>query len=302
VLLHVAGSDIEKLADADLSVLKNFWNNLVMASIPADASVPQVLNAVIGSLPGGSILTKKVLTDNGIEVTIQPRWLLDQPKQGRCLAITAITDSGKKMPASIISYLKTLDVVYKEIVTSSSAETSTTDSNKPVSFGQVPVLDASLDRKAFVRNLLRIASINYQENATVNFEYAGIQIQAITNALNRPDGLLVLVDFHDLQGEAINTIEKAGFELFQVPQEGENVDVLPKLLGTAGLACENNPTFAATERTGPDNTFISLPGYLSRKEGTPTLLFTTAAVPDELIKFFYEKEIAVVFIENSNTE
>jgi len=185
------------------------------------------------------------------------------------------------------------------VILSDAADTNPPVSKTPVSFGQVPVLDLSLDRRVFVRNFFGIAGITYQENTTVNFGYAGIQIQAVTNALNRPDGLLTLVDFEDLQGEAIETLEKAGFRLFQVPLKGKNADLIPDLFSAAGMTCENTPTFAVAGGTGSGTTTIALPGFLGRNEEIPVVLLATVPVPDDLIRFFKEEGIDVALLVNA---
>jgi hypothetical protein len=162
----------------------------------------------------------------------------------------------------------------------------------------VPILDGSLDRQAFVRNFYGILGVNYQPNATVSFGYAGIQIQAVTNTLNRPDGRLVLVDFGSLHGEAVKTLEKAGFELVHLPPEGPLADLIPELFGAVDMTCETDPTLTAAPQTGSDNITIFIPGFLAAKGETPQTLLATVAVHNDLIRFFKGREIDVVALTN----
>jgi hypothetical protein len=288
------------LSSENLSVLKRFWKDLVVADLPGEASLPQVLDALMGSLVGGSISEKRTFTDNGVQVTVQPRWMLDRPGQNSSIAITPVNGMAEKTPQPMIDYLKTQGIEMKEIVLSDVSGGTKGGDKKPISYGQVPILDASLDPQAFTRNLYGILGMAYQQNVTVSFSYAGIQIQAVTNALNRPDGLLVLIDFGDLQGEAIATLEKAGFELVQVPPRGAAADLIPKLLQAADLICEKHPAMTAVRRSGPYNTTIAIPGFMAIKDETPQVLLATVPLCEDLIRYFIEKEIDVVALTNAS--
>jgi hypothetical protein len=283
-----------------LSVLKNFWRDLVVADLPRGADLPRVLDALMYSLTAGSVSERRTLTDGGVQVTVQPRWLIDAAGPGsKSLAITPIAEMANRTSPPVIDYLETLGLELKEVVLSDPTGGTDAEKSSRVSFGQVPVLDGSLDRQAFVRNFFGILGINYQANATVSFGYAGIQIQAVTNTLNRPDGRLVLVDFGNLHGEAATTLQKAGFELIQLPPGGPVSDLIPELLRAVDMACEKDPTFTAASRpSGTNPVFIFLPGFLALEDETPQALLATAPVHDDLVRFFKERGIDVVALTN----
>lgn len=297
VLITSTGAG-RSLSIENLSVLKNFWKDLVLADLPRGASLPQVLDALMGSLTGGSISNKRVLSDKGVQVTVASRWMLDRPGQASSLAITPINELDEKTSQPVIDYLKTLGIEMKEVVLSNASDKTDAGREKTISYRQVPALDTSLDRQTFVRSFFGSIGMSYQHNVTVSFEYAGIQIRAVTNALNRPDGLLVLIDFGDLQGEAIATLEKAGFELVQVPARGAIADLIPELFRAAGMTCEKTPTFTAARRSGTDNITIFIPGFLAFKDENPQVLLTTVPIHNDLNRFFIERQIDVVALTN----
>lgn len=297
VLITSAGEG-RSLPTENLSVLKHFWKDLVVADLPRGASPPQVLDALMGSLTGGSISKKRVLNDNGVQVTVATRWMLDRPGQRGSLAITPINGMDEKTPQPAIDYLKTLGIEMKEVVFSNVSDKTDTERETKISYRQVPELDASLDRQVFVRNFFGIIGMEYQQNVTVSFEYVGIKIQVVTNTLNRSDGRLVLIDFGDLQEEAIATLEKAGFELIRVPPRGAVADLIPELFRAAEMTCEKIPTFMAARRSGSDNTSIFVPGFLALKDESPQVLLTTVPIHNDLIRFFIEREIDVVALTN----
>jgi hypothetical protein len=298
VLITVSGGDTSPSPEM-LSVLKNFWKNLAVADLPREADLPGALDALMDSLVAGSVSETRVLTDDGVQVTLRTRWMLDAPgKSGVSLAIIPIKTMAERTARPMRDYLETLGVQLKEVVLSDAAANTDTQAGTGVSFGQVPILDGALDRQAFVRNFFGILGVNYQPNATVSFGYAGIQIQAVTNTLNRPDGRLVLVDFGDLQGEAVKTMEKAGFELIHLPPEGPVADLIPELLRAVDMTCETDPTFTASRRTESDNITLFIPGFLALENETPQALLATVPVHDDLIRFFKEREIDVVALTN----
>ncbi len=297
VLITTPGGK-KRLTDEGLSVLKSYWKNLVVAQLPENASLSQILDSVVGSLVGGTISGKRVYDDDGIQVSIQSRWMLDQPNRDGILSISTVKGDSEKLSRSMVDYLKKFRVVIKEVVLSDTSGASATVPEPSVSYGQIPALDVSMDRKTFVRNLLGVLGVTFQQNVTVSFAYAGIQIQAVTNALNRSDGLLVLVDFGDLQGDAVKTIEKAGFQIIQVPTTGDVKAFIPELLNAAGIICEKTPSFSAARWSGSDNITITLPGFLAKKDKSSQVLLATIPVPDDLARFFIKKGIDVVILSN----
>jgi hypothetical protein len=300
VMVSYIGSERRQLTDEELSVLKSFWKDLVVARVPEGASLSRLLDGIVGSLVGGSISEKRSFTKEGIRISLQPRWMVARPDRNDSLAVSPIGDLEEKTPQPILEYLQTFGVEVKEIILSETSVAVVPVSKEAVFSGQVPELDTAIARRDFARNFYGAIGINYQENVRVSFEYAGIQIQAVTNALNREDGLLILVDFGDLQGEAIATLEKAGFQILLVPAEGDLSALLPALLDGAGYSCEKAPVFNAAQRSGEDNTTIEIPGFLVSKDEEPQVFLSTVPVNDFIVRFFKAEGIEVVTLVNAD--
>ena len=298
VLITPPAGQGEGLSEDELTVLRGFWKDLIVAELPPDASLPQVFDSVMGRLGGGAIPGKRIFTEGGIQVTVQPQWMVDQPKRERSLAVTTIEALHEKTPQPVLDYLERFGVVLKEVALRSDPDRLPADPPAMISFGQVPVLDASSDRKTFVRDFFDLLGAAYSQNVSVSFPYAGVQIEAVSNLLNRPDGLSVLIDFGDLQGDAASAIIKTGLKVLQIPPSAVMKNLVPELIAAAGMTCEIDPTFMAADRSGPNNTTIIVPGFLARKDERPRVLLATVPVHDNLVRFFHEKDIDVATLIN----
>lgn len=298
VLITPPADEGKGLSEAELTVLRNFWKDLVVAGLPADASLSQVLDSVMGGLSGGAMPDKHIFSDGGVQVTVQPQWMIDQPKREKSLAVTTVEVLQEKTPQPILDYLEKFGVVLKEVVLKSDTDRTPVDPATMVPYGQVPVLDAFSDRKIFVRDFFSVVGAAYSQNVRVSFPYAGVQIEAVSNLLNRPDGLSVLIDFGDLQGDAASAIRKTGLKVLQIPPYAVIKNIVPELIAAAGMTCETDPTFVAADRSGPNNTTIVVPGFLARKNERPRVLLATVPVHDDLIRFFHEKNIGVATLIN----
>ncbi len=298
VLMTPPEGEGKGLSEDDLAVLRNFWKDLVVAELPAEASLPQVLDSVMSRLVDETMPDKRIFTDGGIQITVHPRWMINQPKLKRNLAVTTIDAVHEKTPKPVLDYLEKFGVTLKEVVVKNDPDRYRTDDSNRVSYGQVPVLDAFSDRKSFVRDFLGVLGASYTQNVKVSFPYAGVQIEAESNLLNRPDGLSVLIDFGELQGDAAEAIRKTGLKVLQVSPNAVVKKMVPDLIAEAGMTCEMNPTFMAANRPGPNNTTIVVPGFLAHKDEHPRVLLATVSVHDDLIRFFHEKGIDVATLIN----
>lgn len=298
VLIAPPADEGKRLSEAELTVFRNFWKDLVVAELPADASLPRVLDSVVDRLGGKANPGKRVFTDGGVQVTVQPRWMIEQPKRGRSLAVTTVEAFQEMTPQPVLDYLEKFGIVLKEVAEESSVDRPLADPGMRVSYGQVPVLDASSNRKTFVRDFFEILGAVYSQNVRVSFPYAGVQIEAVSNLLSRPDGVSVLIDFGDLQGDAVSAIEKTGLKVLQISPNDVTKNLVPDLIAAAGLTCDANPTLLAADRSGPSNTAITVPGFLAQKEGHSQVLLSTVPVHDDLIRFFHEKNIGVATLIN----
>ena len=224
--------------------------------------------------------------------------MIDQPKRERSLAVTTIEALQEKTPRPVLDFLEKFGVTLKEVIVKNDADRPRTDSANRVSYGQVPVLDAFSDPKTFVRDFFGVLGASYSQNVKVSFPYAGVQIEAVSNLLSRPDGISVLVDFGDLQGDAVSAIRKTGLKVLQISPNVAIKNILPDLIAEAGMICEVNPTFMAADRSGPNNTTIVVPGFLAQKDKHPRMLLATVRIHDDLIRFFHEKDIGVAHLIN----
>ena len=67
----------------------------------------------------------------------------------------------------------------------------------------------SLNHKSFVKGLITALGYHFAQNVSITFPYAGIQVKAVSNLISLKNGNVLLVDFGDFHGDAIQAIKKA---------------------------------------------------------------------------------------------
>jgi len=130
--------------------------------------------------------------------------------------------------------------------------------------------------------------LRYQEKVEVSFPYAGFQMKAYANLLSAGPGREVLVDFGDLQGDAINAIQSTGFQVLQVKPRQDAASIVSALLSQMPAQQQENPVFWAAERDKSRNTSIQFPGRfisLATGRGQRGLLLTDRILNENLLAF-----------------
>jgi len=141
----------------------------------------------------------------------------------------------------------------------------------------------------------------YSENVSIMFPYAGIQVQASSNLISTPEGREVLVDFGDLYGDAIASIEKTGFRIIQILEKDDLPSIMVELAGDVKLSYMTHPTFTAARRQGIYQTRLTIPGLLVEKERSAKILFAYVPLHDRIVQFLQEQGILIIRVEVMKT-
>jgi hypothetical protein len=299
VLVMPPPGEGKRLSETNLVAIKNYWKSLSVISLSPNAPFESALSSVIGATDKNRSAGKHVFTDQGVQVMVQAQWMIDQPQKKRNLGISVLNEGEERTPQPIIDYLMNHGILLKEL---SSDNKNTHPSPKTIAAGGIQILDASVDPKTFIQNFFSSLGINYAQNVSVSFPYAGAQIQAVSNLLSKPNGGASLIDFGDLYGDAVQAIEKTGIKVVQI-EKGIPIDTfIPKLITAAGMTCNIDPTFSVARRKGSFNTSITVPGYLAQQNEKPTALLATAPLDAILLDFFLRQEIRVIGLSGIRRE
>lgn len=285
----------------EMPILKSFWQDVHIIKVSPGDSMEQVLNAVVGSLDVGVFKQSLSFSDNGVDVDVRGKWILAKPREAgeaiRHLCITFIDDYKERTPASIVRYLDQNNIVVKEILIGKddSGPKSHESRHKIASKGLENIY--SSDHKAFVNDLLVAMGYQYSPNASISFEYGGVQINGFSNLAFKNGGKSFFIDFGNFYGEAVHAIEKNGHLMIQIKDNDTLNDIIQKLLGAMDASFTRNPTFLAAERLTMYNTQLTIPGFLIDNAGKPETLLTRAPLHPQVAQFLTDKDIKIIQID-----
>ncbi len=283
-----------QLTDGDLSAIRRYWKDTRVIRTASAAPVEELLPAVMNALSEGVSASERHFSEGGVHVTVRPRWLFNQPKSGTALAIHPLSGRKDRTPQPLIAYLAARGLQLKEPVLGRGGDTP--PDHAAVAHRQVPEIDLRAAPKPLVRNMMTLLEAPYTQDVPVSFPYGGIQVETVSNLVGRRDGTSVLVDFGDLQGEAVSAIEKAGLEVVRISAEPVPGLLIPRLIRAAGLSCETDPAIAAA--SGGACT-VSLPGFLAKEGETPKVMLSSVVVPEPLIAFFDQAGIKLAYLKSA---
>jgi hypothetical protein len=290
----------DSLDKADLTMLPSRWKNVRVVDVPAQATVEQLLSAVFETEGPREVPTRERLSfsDHGVTVTVQAQWIKPKETQDktetRYICITIIKDPNQRTPETIRRYLDQHDIIIKDVLQVQGEQAPAPEENDPGLSADEAVLLSGFSRKRFVKDFFDALGYTYAQNVSISFPYAGIQVNALSNLLSTRDGREVLVDFEDLYGDAIQAIEKTGFEIVQVKGDDSLQAVTTKLLDALKVSYTIDPTFLAAKRPPEYNTFINIKGFLLAEEGQPKTLLAAVPLHKGVVSFFKDRRVKVV--------
>lgn len=290
----------DKTQDSDINMLKSFWKDVLIVNLAPHDSVEKVFNTVFGSLEGDVIKRRLSFLDQGVEVEIQGKWIIEKlRKKGeavRHLCITIIDDSKKRTPRSIVRYLDQNNIIIKEILIGKHINESESNASRLKIADQNPdIIDVS-DHETFVKDFLISMGYQYSPNKNISFQYAGIQINATSNLATKSNDNIFYIDFGNFYGDAIHAIEKSGYSIIQLKDSDSLDDIIEKLLGAMKASFIKNPTFLAAKRPADYNTRMTIPGFLMDHADMSEVLITFASLHQGVIQFLTDNDIKIIRI------
>jgi hypothetical protein len=293
-------ADKTNASTTDLSLLQSWWEKVTVIEVEKDTPVDTILGAVFQDTAKEITQTEISFSDNGMDVVVTAKWIKPSPAEEdgtiRHTCISAIDDPDQKTSDAIVRYLDQHLVTIKDILDHEAGthpSESSTASSRPFVLPDVVTL-TPVKRKAFVREMVEAMGNQYSWNITVNFPYAGIQVQAVSNLVSMESDKEFLIDFGDLYGDAVTEIQKTGLDVVQIKQDDSIITLILQILDAMGEPYASDPVFYAAKRPIEFNTKMGIEGFLVTKKNDSKILISTIPLHNRVLQFLNEDDIKVI--------
>ncbi len=286
-----------------LNAIRSFWKNVIIVPASQKSSLDQLFDSVINSTFKDSIKNKLSFSDQGMEVNITARWIIEKQfgdeDKAHSVCINFIKNQDERIPDSICRYLESQGIIVKDII--KDGKIAKKDKKKDVKYRQSDkntTFINTLEIKDIVNDLFKAMGYRYEQNINITFPYEGIQVQALSNLISlKDDARLIIVDFGNIYGEAISAIKRAGMEVIRIDTEDNINTSIEKLLKGIGLDHTIDPMFFVAERPEKYNISLTIQGFLVADSDGNNILIATVPLHNELIQFLRDRDLKVVIIQ-----
>ena len=290
----------DRVMNVDLPLIQSYWENVKVVKVPEEATSQDILEAVFSAFSSEASTNRLAFDDGGINISISAKWIRTEPsvdgRVPRHSCITPITSDSERTHDAIVRYLDQNDIVVKEIL-SGAPEAARPPLHMEVT-KNIDIIDGS-SQKALIESFATLMGFNYSPNTSISFPYAGIQVQALSNLLSFGNGREILIDFGDLYGDAVNAIRDTGLEILQINIDAGPMEIIQRLMKTAGMAYTASPVFYGANRSAEFNTAISVSGILIPMDNGENRLFTERNIPELIRMFIRDQGIRLIRIEGT---
>jgi len=295
------------IGKSDLKLIKSFWKNVDVVSLATDAPEEKVFDSVFNAIGKDPEKNRLSFSDNGLKVEVRARWIIKKPSftrnRKRHICIMLINNQDEHTPESISHYLKQHGIIIKDIrlgkkKTGKKARRSDDQRSDDRITGDPLKTVSTLNRRIFIKDLATTLGYKFAQNISITFPYAGIQVKAVSNLISLKDGNLLLVDFGDFFGDAIQAIRKTGLDIIQLKARDDIRNIIQKLLRAINNTYSTDPTFFAAKRSVFNNISLTIPGFLVSNPGTSKLLLSAVPLHDEIIHFLNKQKINIIRISS----
>jgi len=292
----------ESLSLPDQGVVASFWKNLQIVTMSYDASLRELLYTICQLIDKNGCENNFSINDRGVTATVRGELIYDNFSGPGKVCIILIDHLGQKMSDNLHHYLSGKQLLVSEWIDSENF------------FGPVPVGDAAKplpgyfiapdisQPSVFIKDFATAVGMRYQENVEISFPYAGFQVKAYSNLLSVSPGKEILVDFGDLQGDAIESIETTGFHVLQISPGQSYQSIVSDLLSVMSARQSEDPVFWGADRERTYNASIQVSGRLItmiNDRGKMKILITDITLNDHILSFLNRAGIRVMKIGNN---
>ena len=285
-----------------LNAIRSFWKNVIIVPASQKSSSEHLFDSVIKSVFRDNIKNKLSFSDQGMEVNIAARWILEKQlgdeNKAHSVCINFIENQDERMPDSICRYLESQGIIVKDIIKDGKITKKYKKKDvKNRQFDKNITFINTLEIKDIINDLLKAMGYRYEQNINITFPYEGIQVQALANLISLKADAPLIVDFGNIYGEAVIAIKKAGMEVVQI-DTGDNINTaIPKLLKGIRLDYTIDPMFFVAKRPEKYNISLTIPGFLVADSEGNNILIATVPLHNELIQFLRDRDLKVVIVQ-----
>ncbi|MBR9988074.1 MAG: LysM peptidoglycan-binding domain-containing protein [Desulfosarcina sp.] len=293
----------DRVMNVDLPLVQSYWDNVKTVKVPENASSQEILEAVFSAFSGEASTNHLAFDDGAVSIRVSAKWIRTEPSADgripRHTCITPIMSASERTHDSIVRYLDQNDILIKEILSGTPEAI-----RRPIHTGAAADVDSidGTSQKALIASFAAFMGFPYSTNTSISFPYAGIQVQALSNLLSFGNGREILIDFGDLYGDAVNAIRGTGLEILQINVDAGPLEIIQRLMETAGMAYTDSPIFYGANRSAEFNTAISVSGMLIPTDTGENRLIVGKQIPDLIETFLRDQGIQLVRVKETDRQ
>lgn len=286
----------------DLGSIKPFWKQVEGIYLPPQASLKLILDRLAKVIPALSVNKQIVIRDRGLTVRARARWIIEDfsknPKIPSTVLLSPVITDAERLPEPVIRYLASHHIIIKELISKKTAK------RKPVTQKRSSKADPAVTRindsdvKKVIQKLLLSMGYRYTEQVPITFSYAGLPVKAASNLITRPDGNLLLIDFGDLLGDAIQAIRNSHLEIIQLKKREGFIANIQQLFIALNRTTEKNPTIWISNSTKAIAVSVTVPGLLIKTGDKTEVLLTTDTISEEAILFLARPGTRIIIVKS----
>lgn len=296
----------EWLSDENRKVIERYRPDINIIFFEADMRLGTLVSTIVPVIDtDGGYERHLDVNRGGISIAIRGQYIYNPPAMPWKICLSILEKPEMRVPEPVRDFLGDMDVVVRDWVEGENlsgwAKTVDTSGYRIPEKGRIPANPP----EQFVEGLFRALGYRYQPDVKISFPYAGFQVSAHADLLSVNGGRDILIDYGDLGGDAIESIEKTGLQVLQLQRSRYPGDMLSQLAERRLLDTNADPIFWTSARPRLYNPSIQIPGYLvsSREEAIRPqgmvanpypLLVSMVPLPDPLAAFLDQSGIRAV--------
>lgn len=284
---------------SDISVIKSQWKPVFFVRIPASpVSIYYLLDKVFAMINRNQ--PRKIIRfkDGGVTADIHAKWILKMEnisgKPDRHICLEPVDQKAAPFPETIFRYLTKRHITYWGVKPDGHINGTSSQGYYNIGMtGQPPISTES--PKRFLHQLASALGWGFQENISVSFPYAGIQVNAVSNMLSIDTERACLVDFGSFAGNSITAIETTGLKVISLKGPFDALKYMRQILKKLSFGYTENPTIIVENNRDGQGVSFTYPGLMIPQTDGQALI-TSAAISDEMHNFLESRGTQVVRI------
>ncbi len=290
----------------DLDRIKPFWKQVEGIYLPPKASLKLILDRLSEVIPSLSINKQIVFNDHGLIVRARARWVIEDFSHGQkapsavmpAVMLSPVATDAERLPEPVVRYLSSHHIIIKELISKKAAKGNPITPKRTPKAGPAVTRINDSDIKKIVQKLLLSMGYRYAEQVPITFPYAGLQVKAASNLITKPDGNLLLIDFEDLFGDAIQAIRNSHLEIIQLKKREGFMANIQQLFTALNCTTEKNPTIWISDSKNAYAVSVTVPGLLIKTDDKAEVLVTIDAISDEAIQFLTRPGTRIITVKS----